>query len=78
MQKRAGLGIKSMKITPKTGKLVVGRVVGEEMREVISMSKKSQVVRVSFGSVPKLGRQTQGVRIMKLREGDNIASLTCL
>ena len=42
------------------------------------MSKKSQVVRVALESVPSLGRQTQGVRIMKLREGDGIASLTCL
>ena len=78
VQKRGGSGIKTMKITPKTGKLVVGHVVGEEITEIISMSKKSQVVRVPFLSVPKLGRQTQGVRIMKLREGDNIASLTCL
>ncbi|MEK7558504.1 MAG: DNA gyrase subunit A [Patescibacteria group bacterium] len=78
VQKRGGSGIKTMKITAKTGKLVVGRAVGEEIKEIISMSKKSQVVRVPFLSVPKLGRQTQGVRIMKLRPGDGIASLTCL
>ncbi len=79
VQRRGGSGIKTMKITPKTGKLVVSKVVmDEEIKEVISMSKKSQVVRVTFDSIPSLKRQTQGVRIMKLREGDAIASLTCL
>jgi len=79
VQRRGGSGIKTMKITPKTGKLVVSKVVLDaEVNEVISMSKKSQVVRVSFDSIPSLKRQTQGVRIMKLREGDSIASLTCL
>ena len=77
-QKRGGSGIKTMKITPKTGKLMVGSVVNAEKKEIIAMSKKSQVVRVALESVPSLGRQTQGVRIMKLREGDGIASLTCL
>ncbi len=76
-QRRGGSGIKTMKITPKTGKLVVGSVVIPETKEIIAMSKKSQVVRVPFGSVPTLRRQTQGVRIMKLRPGDGIASLTC-
>ncbi|MEK7662368.1 MAG: DNA gyrase subunit A [Patescibacteria group bacterium] len=79
VQRRGGSGIKTMKITPKTGKLVVSKVVmDEEIKEVISMSKKSQVVRVTFDSIPSLKRQSQGVRIMKLREGDAIASLTCL
>lgn len=77
-QKRGGSGIKTMKITAKTGKLMVGSVVNAEKKEIIAMSKKSQVVRVVLESVPSLGRQTQGVRIMKLREGDGIASLTCL
>ena len=38
----------------------------------------SQVVRVGLKEIPALGRQTQGVRIMKLHEGDSIASLICL
>ncbi|MDP3958288.1 MAG: DNA gyrase subunit A [bacterium] len=78
VQKRGGSGIKTMKITPKTGKLVAASVVSPETKELIAMSKKSQVVRVPFESVPSLGRQTQGVRIMKLRDGDGIASLACL
>ncbi len=46
--------------------------------EVVAISKKSQVIRVDAKEIPVLGRQTQGVRIMKLREGDSIASLICL
>ena len=77
VQKRGGSGIKTAKITPKTGDLIVGRVIREE-EELIAMSKKGQVVRVQLGSVPALRRSTQGVTIMKMRPGDGIASLTCL
>ena len=78
-QKRGGSGIKTAKITSKTGKLIASKVVDEtEIEEVIAISKKSQVIRVALKEIPIIGRQTQGVRIMKLRDGDNIASLTCL
>ncbi len=78
-QKRGGSGIKTVKITSKTGKLIASKVVDEsETEEVIAISKKSQVIRVDVKEIPVIGRQTQGVRIMKLREGDSIASLTCL
>ena len=49
-----------------------------EEEEVVAISKKSQVIRVDIKEIPELGRQTQGVRIMKLRDGDGIASLICL
>lgn len=77
LQKRGGSGIKTAKITTKTGNLIAGTVVTEE-EELIAISKKSQVIRTALVSVPKLGRQTQGVSIMKLRAGDSLASLTCL
>lgn len=78
VQKRGGSGIKTAKVNAKTGNLMAAEVVTEEMSQIITMSKKSQVVRVDLTSVPSLGRQTQGVRIMKLRPGDAIASLTCM
>ncbi|MBI2100320.1 MAG: DNA gyrase subunit A [Candidatus Vogelbacteria bacterium] len=77
-QKRGGSGIKTAKITSKTGKLVGGRVVDAEESEVIAVSKQGQVIRTALDQIPTLGRQTQGVRIMKLREGDRLASLTFL
>ena len=76
IQKRGGSGIKTAKVTTKTGKLIVAKVVTNE-EELISMSKKGQVIRVELKSIPVLGRDTQGVTIMKLRAGDGIASLTC-
>ncbi len=78
VQNRGGSGIKTAKITPKTGSLMASRVVTEEVEELVAISKKSQVIRLGLSEVPSLGRQTQGVRIMKLREGDSIASLVCL
>lgn len=77
-QNRGGSGIKTAKVTSKTGNLISSKVVAEEEEEIVAMSKKSQVIRVDIKEIPELGRQTQGVRIMKLREGDSIASLICL
>jgi len=77
VQGRGGSGILTSKVTDKTGDVIGSQVVTEE-EEVMAISKKSQVVRVDLQEVPVLGRQTQGVRIMKLREGDSIASLICL
>lgn len=77
VQKRSGSGIKTAKITPKTGELIVAKVINDEA-ELIAMSQKGQVIRVELKSIPSLGRQTQGVTIMKLRAGDSIASLTCM
>ena len=67
-----------MKVTPKTGNIIASKVVTEEEQEVVAISKKSQVIRVDSKEIPSLGRQTQGVRIMKLREGDSLVSLICL
>ncbi len=78
IQKRGGSGIKTAKITKKTGKLMVGKVITENEEELIAISKNAQVIRVNIGEIPTLGRQTQGVKIMRLREDDKIASLTCL
>ena len=78
VQKRGGSGIKTMKVTAKTGDIMSAKVMTEEMEEIAAISKKSQVIRVATKEIPTLGRQTQGVRIMKLRDGDFLASVTCL
>ena len=38
------------------------------------MSKKSQTIRIGLDEIPTLSRATQGVRVMKMREGDSVAS----
>jgi len=78
VQKRGGSGIKTANVTDKIGKLMAAVVITSDHSEIVTISQKSQVVRVDLKEVPVLGRQTQGVRIMKLRSGDLIASLTCL
>lgn len=78
VQKRGGSGIKTAKVTAKIGAIIVAKVVTPAYEELVAISKKSQVIRITMKDVPSLGRDTQGVRIMKLREGDSIASLTCL
>jgi DNA gyrase subunit A len=78
VQGRGGSGILTSKVTDKTGDVIASQLVTETEAELIAISKKSQVVRVDINEIPVLGRQTQGVRIMKLREGDSLASLICL
>lgn len=78
VQKRGGSGIKTAKITDKTGGIVRGLIItGEEREEgeLVIMSKKGQVIKLPLKQVPVLGRQTQGVRVMKMRAGDSIASV---
>src|SRR3989344_1929473 len=78
LQNRGGSGIKTFKVTDKTGPLMVARIIGHGEEELIAISLKGQVIRVSLSEIPSLGRQTQGVRIMKMRPDDSIASITCL
>jgi len=78
VQKRGGSGIKTMSVTKKTGKLVIGKFLDGTQEEIFAISKMGQIIRTKLNEISTLGRQTQGVRIMKLREGDSIASMTCL
>ncbi len=78
LQKRAGSGIKTSKITSKTGALTSAKILQPESEEMVVISQKGQSIRVAISEIPELGRQTQGVRIMHVAAGDSIASLTCL
>jgi len=78
LQRRGGSGIKTAKITQKTGELVAAKVVSPELEEIIAISKKGQVIRTSLKEISELGRQTQGVRVMRLDAKDSLASITCL
>ncbi len=78
VQKRGGSGIKTAKVTAKTGNVIGGAVLNKEDKEegeLVVMSRKGQVIKMSLKDVPLLGKDTQGVRIMRLREGDAIASI---
>jgi DNA gyrase subunit A len=74
IQGRGGSGIKTMSITPKTKQLVGAAVLAEGGGELVAMSKKSQTIRTGLNEIPTLSRATQGVRVMKLHDGDSVAS----
>ena len=73
--KRGGVGIKVAAVTEKTGSIVAVHTLDPEAKEAIVMSTKGQAIRVSVKEIPTLGRATQGVRIMKMSEGDTVASI---
>ena len=47
----------------------------EDTQEVIIISTQGQTIRLGMKDIPELGRATQGVRIMRLNDGDNVVSL---
>ncbi len=72
---RGGVGIRSAVVNTKTGKLIgVKTLVGGD-QEVIIISAYGQTIRLGLKNIPQLGRATQGVRIMRLNEGDKVVSL---
>ncbi|MBI2010937.1 MAG: DNA gyrase subunit A [Candidatus Colwellbacteria bacterium] len=77
LQRRGGMGILTAKVTKKTGNVVSSRVIIEET-ELLAVSAKGQILRTDVKSIRKAGRATQGVRIMKLAAGDEIAGAVCL
>ncbi len=80
VQGRGGSGIKTAEVTSKTGEIIGAKVVidGTEGDEIVVVSKKGQVIRTGVNEISQLSRATQGVRIMKMREGDSIASMAAL
>ncbi|OGE95285.1 MAG: hypothetical protein A3H72_01910 [Candidatus Doudnabacteria bacterium RIFCSPLOWO2_02_FULL_48_8] len=78
-QHRGGSGIKTLKVTPKTGKIESMHVVNKtEEHDLVVVSKNGQTLRTPLGKISTLGRATQGVRIMTLDDKDKVASTTLI
>ncbi|MCX8008327.1 MAG: DNA gyrase subunit A [Patescibacteria group bacterium] len=78
-QKRGGQGVKVAVVKEKTGKVVVSQLIPQNTESVIITSTKGQVVKLPATSIPRLGRATSGVILMRLQNSsDTIASATCL
>jgi DNA gyrase subunit A len=73
--KRGGVGIRSAVVNKKTGPLIGVKSLAGEDQEVIIISTAGQTIRLGLKDIPGLGRATQGVRIMRLNDGDSVASL---
>ncbi len=72
---RGGVGIRSAVVNDKTGELVGVKTLVSNEQEVIIISQQGQTIRLGLDDIPALGRATQGVRIMRLNEGDQVVSL---
>ena len=74
---RAGKGVKNLKITDKTGEIVTTASVNDK-DSIIIATAKGIVIRTSLENIRIMGRATQGVRIVKLQQGDYVTDLVKL
>jgi DNA gyrase subunit A len=76
IQNRGGSGLKTAIVNSKTGILVNSKIIDETQldKDLIIISCKGQVIRTPLAKIAKSGRATQGVRIMRLKDGDKISS----
>lgn len=75
---RGGVGIKAMNVTDKTGKIVEALVVSGEQGDMAIVSEQGIVIRLPLKSVKRLGRATQGVRLMRVDSEDRVASVALI
>ncbi len=74
---RGGKGVTTLKVTEKTGKLItLGAVT--EADDLMIITKNGITIRMPIGDIREAGRNTQGVRLIKISEGDEIAAVTKL
>ena len=79
IQGRGGSGIKTAKVTPKTGKISSAQIVYGDEGDLMVISANGQVIRLAIKSVSVLGRDTQGVRVMRFKEEeDTVANVTLI
>ena len=74
---RGGSGVTNVKITEKNGKVVSIKIV-DENDEILLISKNGVIIRTSVKSISTVGRNSQGVRVMNLDEGDRIATVATI
>ena len=72
--KRGGKGVKTMNVTEKTGNLVAIKEVSDS-DELMIINKSGITIRLAVEALRVMGRATQGVRLIRLNEGDEISSV---
>lgn len=75
IQRRGGIGLRAARVTDRTGHLVGTQLVEDEIGDVVMISEQGQTIRLPLKSVKRLGRDTQGVTLMRLKN-DKVASMT--
>src|SRR3970282_3005712 len=77
LQGRGGQGVKTVNITEKTGNIAACRVV-EPGQELMLVTREGIVIRTKVDDISLLGRNTQGVTVMRVGEGDQVASIAAI
>jgi len=75
MHHRAGQGVFTLKVTDRVGKLSAMRVVGDPEEEVLIISTSGMVLRTPVGAISQIGRQTQGVIVMRVAPDDQVVAI---
>src|SRR5262252_6581750 len=70
---RAGQGVFTLKVTPRVGKLAALRVTQDPEEEILVITANGMVLRTAVGSISRIGRQTQGVIVMRVAGDDQVA-----
>jgi DNA gyrase subunit A len=78
LQKRGGQGVKAASLTSKTGLIVTCISLDESIDQVVLTSRTAQIIKLPLKNIPQLGRDTQGVILMRLNKSDAVAAVTCL
>lgn len=78
LQKRGGMGIRAANCTAKTGNLIGMHITYIDKGDVILASEKGQFIRMKLAEIKRLGRDTQGVTLMRLKKEDRVASVALI
>jgi len=74
LQKRGGHGIKTAKVTEKTGKIISAQIITDQ-EEILALSARGQVLRTALSSIRTTSRATQGVKIINLENKDKLVGI---
>jgi DNA gyrase subunit A len=76
-QTRGGIGLKNVQTSDRNG-LVVGISCVTDRHQLFLVTEQGQIIRMKAGDLRPIGRDTQGVRLMDLAEGDKLVSVATL
>src|SRR5207248_11404741 len=72
---RGGQGVFTLKVTPRVGRLAALRITDDPEEEVLLITANGMVLRTAVGSISRIGRQTQGVIVMRLAADDQVVGV---
>ncbi|HHG84287.1 MAG TPA: DNA gyrase subunit A, partial [Bacteroidetes bacterium] len=74
--KRGGKGVQTLKVTEKTGGLIAIKTVEDDANDLMIITRNGITIRMAIGDIREAGRATQGVRLIRIQKGDEIAAVT--